>query len=113
MKTPANSSFEGTISVQLANDQTLDQFCADHISEYHEDRYEAVSIRIMVGAEIVITVYAIDKMHVHGGAEEKIPVKKFKLALLQLGDLLSYCGGFRLSLVKPDFNLSNMEVINK
>lgn len=113
MKMPDNISFEGTISVQLANSQTLDQFCADHIVEYRGDRYEAVSIEIVVGAEIVITVYAIDKMHARATVAERIPVKKFKLALSQLGDLLSYCDGFRLSLVKPTFSLANMEVINK
>lgn len=100
MKMPGNRSFEGTISVQLANNQTLDQFCADHIVEYRGDRYEAVSIKIVVGEEVVITVYAIDKMHARATVEEKIPVKKFKLAKSQLGDLLSYCGGFRLSLGK-------------
>ena len=113
MKMPDNISFEGTISVQLANNQTLDQFCADHIVEYRGDRYGAVSIEIVVAAEILSTVYAIDRMYPPATATDKIFVKKFKLALSQLGDLLSYCGGFRLSLVKPTFSLANMEVINK
>src|SRR5690242_10028846 len=93
---PTHEDLTGEFSVKLANGQTIDDFCARYIPEYNKDRLEALAIRLYVGGETTITVYAVDKTRqenssVHAG---KIPVKKFKITSLRLSDLSNYCEGF-------------------
>ena len=105
----------GEFSVKLANGQTLDDFCVQHIAEYNPDRLEALAIRMYAGAEIIITVYAVDKTRQENSSvsNDKIPVKKFKITTLSLSDLSNYCEGFNFTLSTGNFSLENIEVINK
>lgn len=105
----------GEISVKLANNQTLDDFCVQHIAEYNRDRFEALAIRLYVGDETVITVYALDKTRQENTTLniDKLPVKKFKITTLPLADIFSYCEGFNCTLSTGNYNLADMEVINK
>ena len=57
-----HGNLNGAISILLANDQTLADFCQLHITEYNKKRFEPFAIRIFLGKETVITVYAADKL---------------------------------------------------
>lgn len=105
----------GEFSVKLANEQTLDDFCAQHIPDYNRDRFEALAIRLYVGAETVITVYAVDKTRQENSSitPGKVPVKKFKITHLKMIDILSYCAGFNFTLTTGNYAIEDMEVINK
>ena len=105
----------GEISVNLANNQTLDDFCTEHIVDYNRDRFDALAIRVYAGDETVITVYAVDKIRQENTSlnNGKIPVKKFKITTLTLSDMLSYCDGFNFTLSTGNYALEDMEVINK
>ena len=105
----------GEISINLANNQTLDDFCTEHIVDYNRDRFDALAIRVYAGDETVITVYAVDKIRQENTSlnNGKIPVKKFKITTLTLSDMLSYCDGFNFTLSTGNYALEDMEVINK
>jgi hypothetical protein len=107
--------FKGIISVSLANEHTLDNFCREHIAEYNGDRFEAFAIRIMAGDETIVTVYAYDKVR-EGDSnlkEGKFAVKKFKLTDVPLSSLISYCSAFSCTLSNGNYNIEDMEVMNK
>jgi hypothetical protein len=105
----------GTMSIKLANRQTLDDFCAEYINDYNRNRFEAIAIRLLVGKETIITIYALDKLRQEGSTynADKIPVKKFKLTDLSAGILFSYCSSLNLTLSTGNYNLEEMEVMNK
>ena len=106
---------KGTLAVNLANNQTLDDLCAAYIPDYNRDRFEAFAIRLFLGAETIITIYALDKKRQEGTNYdiEKFPVKKFKLTDVSLTDLFSYCSSFNCTLTTGNYELDDMEVINK
>lgn len=110
-----HEDLQGTFSVKLANDQSLDDFCAEHIEEYNRDRFEALAIRLYVGAETIITVYALDRTRQENTTlnPDKLPVKKFKITTLSLQDLLSYCEGFNVTLSTGNYQLEDMDVVNR
>ena len=105
----------GEMSVKLANDLTLDDFCSQHLPEYNRDRFEALAIRLYVGEETIITIYAVDKTRQETSSINtgKIPVKKFKITTLSVDALFSYCHGFNCTLSTGNYPLEDMEVINK
>ena len=113
--TQLNEEIKGMISAKLANNQTLDDFCTDHISEYNKDRFEAFAIRIFLGNESIITVYALDKSRqedsaIHPG---RFPVKKFKLPDFPISSIFSYFSSFNCTLSNGNHNIDEMEVMNK
>ncbi len=110
-----HEDLQGTFSVKLANDQTLDDFCMSHIAEYNRDRFEALAIRLYVGAETTITVFALDKTRQENSTiiVDKLPVKKFKITTLPMAELFSYIEGFNCTLTTGNYPLEDMEVINK
>lgn len=110
-----HGDISGGIAVNMANGQTIDDFCVQHIPDYNRDRFEALAIRLFVGDETVITVFAVDKTRQEGTnfSEGKIPVKKFKLTAIPLNELFSYCESFNCTLSTGNYPLEDMEVINK
>lgn len=110
-----HGDISGELSVSLANEQTLDDFCVAYIPEYNRDRFEALAIRLFVGKENIVTVFAMDKLRQENSnvATDKIPVKKFKLTSVPLEALLPYCDSFNCTLSTNNYPLSAMEVINK
>lgn len=110
-----HEDLQGTFSVKLANDQTLDDFCMSHIADYNRDRFEALAIRLYVGAETTITVFAVDKTRQENSTVmvDKLPVKKFKITTLPMAELFSYIEGFNCTLTTGNYPLEDMEVINK
>ncbi len=105
----------GGISVKLHEGQTLDDFCAQHVPNYDPDRFEAIAIRLFAGKEIIITVFALDKLRQEGNNYDttKLPVKKFKLEHLQIDTLLSFFEEYNFTLSTGNYLIEDMEVINK
>lgn len=111
----AQDELRGQITVKMANGQTLDDLCIQYIPDYNRDRLEAFAIRVFVGDETVVTIYAVDKKRQEGSNfnEEKLPVKKFKLTNVSLQDVLSYCSSFNCTINTGNHEIDDMEVINK
>jgi len=114
MKHP-HGDLSGSIAIELANNQTLDDFCDEYISDYNRDRFEAIGIRLLLGKETIITVYALDKLRQEGSTynSDKLPVKKFKLTELPADVLFSYCAGLNFTLSTGNYAIEDMEVMNK
>ena len=110
-----HGDISGNIAVTLANDQTLDDFCAQHILDYNRDRFEAFALRVFLGKETVITIYAVDKIRQEDAdiSKDKIAVKKFKINTIPVNELYSYCASLNFTLTTGTFDLESMEVTNK
>lgn len=109
------TELRGGITVNMANGQTLEDICTEYIPGYNRDRFEALAIRVFTGNETVITVYAVDKIRQEDSTlkEGSLPVKKFKLADISLSDVLSYCSSFNCTLSTGNYDIEDMEVMNK
>ncbi len=106
---------KGSIAVQLANNLSLDDLCMEHILDYNRDRFEAFAVRVFLGDETIITIYAVDKIRQEDESAkvDKLPVKKFKLTDLPVTALFSYCSGFNFTLSTGNYDIEDMEVVNK
>lgn len=109
------TELKGYLYVQMTNGQSLDDLCERFIEAYNRDRFEALALRVLVGSETVVTVYAVDKHRQESSSinPDKIPVKKFKLLGLGLHDVINYCTAFNCTLTTGNYNIEDMEVINK
>lgn len=110
-----HGDISGEIAVTLANKQTLDDFCIQYIADYNKERFEAFAIRLFLGKETIITVYAVDKVRQKDSdlISDKIAVKKFKLNSIAVNALFSYCGSLNFTLTTGKYPLEKMEVMNK
>jgi hypothetical protein len=110
-----HGDISGTLAVNFANGQTLDDFCSEHILDYNRDRFEAIAIRVFIGKETIITIYALDKPRQEGDNYDpsKIPVKKFKITTLSANDLFSYCDSLNFTLGTGNYTIDDIEVMNK
>ena len=112
---PQTEDIKGQITVKLANHLTLDDLCVERIPDYNRDRFEAFAIRLFLGHETIITIYAMDKLRQEDSTlkKDKIAVKKFKLSDIRVSDILSYCSSFNCTLTTGNYDLDDMEVVNK
>ena len=106
---------KGIISASLANSLTLDDYCAEHIADYNRDRFEAFAIRVFTGNETIITIYALDKLRQEDSTlhEGRLPVKKFKFTELSLSSILTYFSSFNCTLSNGNYDINDMEIMNK
>lgn len=111
--TPAELS--GKLTLTLKSGKTLDEFCERNFDNYNSDQFEAVAIRVFYGKEMVVTLYALDKVRQEGTNHNinKIPVKKFKKTTLGLTELLGFIDEFNFTLSSGNYPIGDMEVINK
>ncbi len=107
-----HGDMSGSIAIKLANNQSFNDFCVEHIPNYNRDRFEAFAIRILIGKETIITVYALDKTPPKN-PPEKIPVRKFKLNISPLDSLFSYCESLNLTLTTGTYKIDDIEIMNK
>ena len=105
----------GGIHVTLQDGQTLDDFCMQYIDEYNPDRFEAIAFRLFAGRETIVTVFALDKIRLENTSDlnGKLPVKKFKIELSSVQEVLSFFDEFNFTVSSGNYNLEDMEVINK
>ena len=100
----------GTVLVNLNDNIGFNASCAE-IAGYNLERFQAVAIRVYLGEESIVTVYAKDKEW-HSKNGEKLPVHKFKKEM-NISKLLPYLKNLNFTLSTVDFDIENMEVINK
>jgi hypothetical protein len=105
----------GGIHVTLRDGLSLDDFCMQNIPEYNRDRFEAVALRLFAGKEVIATVYALDKQRQEGSNYDpgKLPVKKMKLENVSVSKLFDWFSEFNFTLSAGNYDLADMEVINK
>ena len=105
----------GPVSIKFKPGSSFNDYCAKHIENYNPDRFEALAIRFFYGNEIAITLFAIDKERQEGNnfSPDKIPVKKFKLAIDFAQELLPLIEECNFTLTTGNFPLEDMEIINK
>lgn len=105
----------GEISVSLAGGQSLDDVFARYIHDYNRDRFEALAVRVFVGKEVVVTLYAADKVRQEDStvSMDKVPVKKFKITAMPLQELIPYLESFNCTLSTNNYPIEAMEVTNK
>ena len=110
-----NGDLTGEISVTLDQGQSLDELCAKYIYDYNADRFDPIAIRIFVGKEVVVTLYAADKIRQEDSTvdPDKIPVKKFKVPGIPLQELFRYIGSLNCTLTTNNYPLEAMVVVNK
>ncbi len=113
--TKTHEEVKGIISATLANGQSLDDFCAEHIPEYNRDRFEALAMRLFLGNETIVTLYALDKIRQEDTTltEGSLPVKKFKLTHLPLSSVFPYFSSLNCTLSTGNYNIDDIEVMNK
>jgi len=110
-----NTELSGKLTITLKQGKTLDEFCERNFDNYNSDQYEAVAIRMYYGKEMVVTLYALDKVRQEGTTYNinKIPVKKFKKTTLGLTELFAFIEEFNFTLSTGNYDLDEMQVINK
>ncbi len=110
-----NEEVKGIISAKLVNNQTLDDFCTEHIADYNRDRFAAFAIRLFVANETIITIYAVDKIRQEDSTlqDGRLPVKKFKLMELPLSSILTYFSSFNCTVSNGNYEINDMEIMNK
>jgi len=105
----------GEISVTLNEGVSLDDLCVKYIHDYNRDRFEALCIRVYIGKEIIVTLYAADKLRQEDSTLDpgKIPVKKFKIPGIPLTELILYLGSLNFTLNTNNYPIESMLVVNK
>ena len=105
----------GGLHVTLRDGLTLDDFCMQNIPGYNSDRFEAVALRMFAGKEIIATVYVLDKHRQEGSNYDpgKLPVKKIKLENITIANLFEWFSDFNFTLSSGNYDLEDIEVINK
>ncbi len=105
---------KGTISATLANNQSLDDFYAEHIADYNRHRFEAFAIRVFSGNETIFTIYALDKLRLEDSNLHKgrVPVKKLNPQSC-LSSIFTYFISVSSTLPNGNYDINDMEIMNK
>ena len=105
----------GGITVKLRDGLTLDDICMQNIDDYNKDRFEAIALRLFAGKEVIATMYVLDKLRQEGSNynPEKLPVKKIKIENVSVSKLFEWFDEFNFTINTGNYNIEDMEVINK
>ena len=105
----------GVISIKFKPGSSIEEYCKNNIENYNPDRFEVLAIRFYYGKETAITLYAIDKDRMEGDNfnKDKMPVKKFKLNVAFMQNLIPFIEEGNFTLTTGNYPLADMEVINK
>jgi hypothetical protein len=105
----------GAVSIKFKDGEAFNQYCAKHIPEYNPDRFEVMALRFYYGKETIVTLYSVDKNRIEGTnfSKDKMPVKKFKLNMDFLKDILPFVEECNFTLTTGNYPLMDMEVINR
>lgn len=113
--TKEGDHLEGRLSLTFKEEKTFNEFCLANFETYDPDQHDPVAIRFYHGQETVVTLYAVDKIRQEGTTfnQDKMPVKKFKSTQIDLVTLLPYLLEFNFTLSTGNYDLDDIEVINK
>ncbi len=111
----SNQNLKGYLSLTFCSGVTFNEFCVRNFNNYDPDQFDAIAIRIFFGKEIIMTLYALDKLRQEGTNYDfnKLPVKKFKVVKLSFDDILPFIKEFNFTLTTANYTLEDMQVINK
>jgi hypothetical protein len=102
----------GVVSINLEDRQDFNSLGAS-LAGYNPSRFQAVALRVYMENSPVITVYALDKEKQKTmGEGQKMPVHKFKIEM-SLDELFYRIKNINFTVTDGDYDLDNMEVINK
>jgi hypothetical protein len=110
-----NEHMKGTISLKLKANKQIEEFCERYFKNYNRDQFEVVALRFYYGKEIIVTLYALDKIRQDGTNfnHNKLPVKKFKSSTVSFEDILPYVNELNFTLNTGNYSVEDIEVINK
>jgi hypothetical protein len=105
----------GGITVKLREDLSLDDICMQNIPDYNRDRFEAIALRLFAGKEVIATMYVLDKERQEGSNydPDRLPVKKIKMENVSVSKLFDWFEEFNFTINTGNYNLEDMQVINK
>jgi hypothetical protein len=105
----------GEVSLTLGEGQTLNELFGRYILGFNADRLEAYAIRVLLGKENVLTLYAVDTYRQESSSidPERIPVKKYKVPDVPLKELIDFFGEINLTVSTKNYPLELLQVINK
>jgi hypothetical protein len=107
------SEMQGKIAMEFDR-EALKDLCMKYIFGYDSARFEVVAIRLFCAKEIVLTIYAEDKLSTGRGlGENKFPVKKFKKPINSPGEFFEFVKTFNFTVAAGDYNMEDMEVTNR
>lgn len=110
--TKAKGDLSGQLSFTFKEGKSLQDYCRKHIENYDAERLEAFTVRLFYGEETCVTIYAVDKTRTDDELSGELPVKKFKLPLTFLKDILAYLDSANVTLTTGDYDLERIRVIN-
>ena len=103
----------GQITAEF-NSANFEQLCHRYFAGFDTSRFSVVAVRLYCAREIVLTVYAEDKLNKnHELPENKFPVKKFKTELKSTAELLEVMSAYNFTVADPAYNVDEMEVMNR
>lgn len=114
MASTGSGDIGGNVSLKFQPGQTLLSVCEALFSNFNADEHEPIALRLYVGKENIVTLYALDKVRQETGSThlDKLPVRKFKQVLTSPQVLLPFVSEINFTLEAGNFPLQDMEVIN-
>jgi hypothetical protein len=103
----------GNISVNLVDQMNFTEL-ASKLAGFNPDRFDAIAVRVFIEKGLQVTIYALDKSRQDNSSKtDKLPVHKFKLDGVNLSAIMPMIQQLNFTLTTGEFNLEDMEVINK
>ena len=109
-----NEVMPGSLSVTFKETDDFNTLCC-RLAGYSSDRFEAIALRLFAGKEVIATMYVLDKQRQEGSNfdPERLPVKKIKLENVSVAKLFEWFEEFNFTINTGNYNIEDMEVINK
>lgn len=111
-KEALEDSMEGPMNIRFKAGITFQQYCAMHIVGFDPDKLEILAVRLFYGDEITVTVYAAEKQR-QDSPDGTIPVRKFKLQVDFLKDIMAFVETCNFTLSTGHYPLDQMRIVNK
>jgi hypothetical protein len=113
---PVETRFQdlsGNISVNLVDHKNLTELTSS-LAGFNPDRFEAIAVRVFIESALQVTIFAIDKSKQENWSKtDKLPIHKFKLDVTDLSVIMLMVQQVNFTLTTGEFDLEDMEVINK
>ena len=100
----------GVVSINLEDTRDFNSLGAS-LAGYSPSRFQAIALRVYMENTPIITVYAIDKDKKIPD-RGRVPVHKFKIEM-SLDELFYRIKNINFTVTEGDYDIENMEVVNK
>ena len=112
----AEHDLSGKAALDFYGKDDFNSFAVKLIDGYNPDRFDAVALRFFIQkGSPVITLFALDKLkqEQENYPHDKLPVKKIKLENVSLLKMFDWFEEFNFTINTGNYNIEDMEVINK